>query len=73
MWVGLDLKSLIPHDIFPNLGFRVEKQFDLKIDGGSHGYGNGTYKGVHLHQSRRWHAFTGKGHVHHEASNLLLG
>ncbi|KAF5756091.1 hypothetical protein HanXRQr2_Chr17g0810541 [Helianthus annuus] len=28
---------------------------------GGHGYGNGTYKGVHLHQPKRWHTITGKG------------
>ncbi|KAJ0668566.1 hypothetical protein HanPI659440_Chr17g0690851 [Helianthus annuus] len=28
---------------------------------GGHGYGNGTYKGVHLHQPKRWHTVTGKG------------
>ncbi|GKB62240.1 zf-CCHC domain-containing protein, partial [Tanacetum coccineum] len=28
---------------------------------GGGGYGNGTYKGVHLHQPKRWHTVTGKG------------
>lgn len=28
---------------------------------GGGGYGNGTYKGVHIHQPKRWHTVTGKG------------
>ncbi|KAI5388201.1 hypothetical protein KIW84_074046 [Lathyrus oleraceus] len=29
--------------------------------GGGHGHGGTTYKGVTIHQPKRWHTVTGKG------------
>ncbi|KAI3795282.1 hypothetical protein L1987_37933 [Smallanthus sonchifolius] len=42
----------------PDIGGTRLSQFEMV---GGHGYGNGTYKGVHLHQPKRWHTVTGKG------------
>jgi hypothetical protein len=41
--------------------FESEIEHRSREMGGGHGHGGTTYKGVTIHQPKRWHTVTGKG------------